>query len=211
MAKLILLTLFIVSSCSMIPDRTFYSQMDEMNQPMNFFNPHDDFTVIPGDAAHGYRTSKEVNSRTPATEVESKREGFSLSLKRELYELELMQPERKLKHYSKYKHLLRSTSAKIYFLKMATLSERQEYLGQSGLFRNRLKERDRAIAAVFQDTKDVLMGMSKSEVIDTWGSPFRVDVSGNPSMQNERWAYRVENEVKLIYFEHGRVGGWVTQ
>ena len=53
--------------------------------------------------------------------------------------------------------------------------------------------------------------MSKTEVQRIWGSPSRVDVAGNPKMENERWSFYHNGRVKTVFFESGRVEGWEIQ
>ena len=55
---------------------------------------------------------------------------------------------------------------------------------------------------------NAVTGMSKSDVMNNWGEPRRVEIAGNPSFENERWLYSVNGATKYIYFESGRVQGW---
>ena len=55
---------------------------------------------------------------------------------------------------------------------------------------------------------DVTLGMRKDDVMRNWGRPDRMDVAGDPRLENERWAYRREGYTSYIYFESGRVEGW---
>jgi hypothetical protein len=50
--------------------------------------------------------------------------------------------------------------------------------------------------------------MSKTQVLQSWGEPARVDIAGNPSNENERWLYSMNGASKYIYFEAGEVQGW---
>ena len=53
--------------------------------------------------------------------------------------------------------------------------------------------------------------MSKVQVIDMWGRPARIEVAGNPSNENEKWAFYENGRVKFVYFEGGTVQGWQIQ
>jgi len=69
------------------------------------------------------------------------------------------------------------------------------------------------------DDSDIALGMQKEAVRESWGEPDYVEVSGNPKFENERWRFSVpiktpegyQFEERLVYFERGRVVGWVTR
>jgi hypothetical protein len=182
--------------------------MDPMMEPVSMFEPREDFKVVPGDEGHGYRTEEEVVRRTPATESERKQMMFEESLEQELYELELRQSPRQLTHYRRNIKHLEGMSERIYFLRLPTMEERDGYLSSKGYIKANFNRNFRELAS---RRGDVTLGMDKDQVTNVWGEPFRIDVAGNPRMENERWAYHKEGKTKFIYFEAGRVEGWTTQ
>jgi hypothetical protein len=204
---LILLVLF--SSCAgLAPNRTFIDVMDE-NKDITYFNPHEDFRVIPGDNGSGYRSRKEVLKRTPATEHMRRMETYNTSLDDELKYLESIQNNHAFQHYLKYREKLGGTSQRIYFLRIRSMNERDEYLEQIGLINNKpyYTESEYGEALRFDQ---ILVGMTKEDVVSSLGRPIRRDVAGNPILQNERWSYIDNGRTKYIYFERGKVEGWAT-
>src|SRR5690606_4784410 len=105
--------------------------------------------------------------------------------------------------YEKYRGELRTTSEKIYFLKLSDY-ERRDYLISRGLIQ--IKENLPTLQV--SKNQSVRQGMTKNEVIASLGNPARIDVAGNPQNENERWLYSAEGTQKYIYFEAGTVYGW---
>jgi hypothetical protein len=68
------------------------------------------------------------------------------------------------------------------------------------------------------EKNDVSVGMSQKAVTESWGDPDLVEVAGDPIYGNERWRYSryissndgYNKQVRVIYFESGRVVGWET-
>lgn len=66
------------------------------------------------------------------------------------------------------------------------------------------------------ENRDIVVGMTKKAVSQSWGDPDLVEVAGNPLYGNERWQYKTyvsssegyKKELRVIYFEAGRVAGW---
>lgn len=207
-AFMTLISLALLGSCSMMPDRSFFDQMDDSQMMGDFFAPREDFNVVPGDSGHGYRTREEVVDRTPMEAHDREVMEFDQSLEQELDKALLRQSEAKLKHYHQYKKYLSSTSEELYFLRLRTIEQRTDYLDSRGYLSGVYNVRDRGIATIH---REVVIGMSKSQVVKVWGEPDYVDVSGNPSQENERWAYHRNGSTRYIYFESGQVGGWSTE
>lgn len=71
-------------------------------------------------------------------------------------------------------------------------------------------------AQVATEAGDIILGMTKKSVKESWGEPESVEVAGNPIYGNERWRYTrniasengTNKEARLIYFESGKVVGW---
>lgn len=65
---------------------------------------------------------------------------------------------------------------------------------------------------------DLALGMTRDAVRESWGSPARVEVSGNPKMGNERWLYKeflpsregYIPQQRFVFFKSGKVAGWKT-
>lgn len=198
----------LAASCSMLPERSFYEMMDPAMEPVAIFEPRDDFEIVSGDIDNGYKSINEARDRTPPTAVDRKRMLFNESLHNELYELESKQTPEQLSHYARSQQLLESQSEKIYFLRLKTIQERNDYLVSRGYIKANFNNNFREIASY---RGDVTLGMNKEQVRRIWGVPYRIDVAGNPSYENERWSYFREGETKFIFFESGKVEGWTTQ
>jgi hypothetical protein len=169
-----------------------------------FYSPGD-FPIVAGDTGRTYETTQERRRRTPASMDDYQRERTRDFLQDELRALENRQSDEALAEYDQHKDKLKTTSERIYFLKLSEY-ERREYLYSRGF----LQENSQAqLTERFGVRSEVVtMGMSKNEVMQTLGKPKRVEVAGNPSYENERWLYSANGATKYIYFESGRVEGW---
>ncbi|MCB0363272.1 MAG: hypothetical protein KDD35_11140, partial [Bdellovibrionales bacterium] len=68
------------------------------------------------------------------------------------------------------------------------------------------------------EANEIILGMSQAAVTESWGDPDVIEFAGDPIYRNERWKYSkyvsseegYRREMRLIYFEAGRVVGWET-
>lgn len=220
---LILLTFLLFYSCSMFEHRQFIDEMEyQFDEPL--FAAHYDFMVVAGDSGRDYRTNREIYERTPATAMDSESLRYKQSLNRELQFLENKLDNDQYEHYLQYKQKLGNTSQQIYYLRLSA-KERRDYLRGRGLLKQSYASSysprsknfyQQALPqtnsmAQMPKINDIILGMTKNDVLQNWGQPERRDVAGDPSLENERWAYRKKGSVKYIYFESGRVEGWNEQ
>lgn len=201
------LILLLPIGCSQFQTRrSFLTEME--HDDSSFYNPHDDFPVVAGDTGRDYMTAKERRARTPAGQMDIEETHASRALRSELKGLENGQSEENFEMYEKHKHQLATTSEKIYFLKLPA-NERRDYLLSRGFIQEEktplYTDREKMFAMKKQD---ILLGMTKAEVMRSWGKPNQVDYAGNPRNENERWLYRTHGASKYIYFESGEVQGW---
>jgi hypothetical protein len=203
----LLFILFFSMSCAQFETgRSFFTEMS--HDDSRFFSPREDFPVVAGDSGRDWNTDKEMRKRTPASELDVLEMKRARLFERELAELEDSQTSHALKFYEKYKHRFTTTSEKIYFLELP-YEERRDYLVSKGFIEQpkpQALSRDRRMAAVAQN--DILSGMKKTDVIESWGQPLKVDIAGDPRNENERWLYNSNGASKYIYFEAGQVQGW---
>lgn len=198
--------LCLFSSCSAFQTgRTYLTEMEQDDS--SFFNPREDFPVVAGDTGRFWNTESERRARTPTSIEEREEDLHSRSLRHELKDLEGSQSEESLNQYSSHKHQFRTISEKIYFLKLHP-RERAEYLESRGFIADSGSSFSAYDRMKPVKKKDILFGMSKQDVMGSWGKPYQVEVAGNPSFENERWLYKVDGATKYIYFESGRVEGW---
>ncbi len=168
-----------------------------------FWNAGDSFPIMSGDSGERFLSSEEINKRTPLL-------GEAYSIRQELEKREQELPEEERANFNKTKNLLSNDSERIYLLELSP-KERENYL------QNKVEERK--LTTIEEDkyskspvkkivVSELFFGMSKADVLSSWGDPSTIDVAGDPREQNERWSFVVDNKVKSIYFESGRVQGW---
>lgn len=206
---LILLSLIMTTSCSMF-DRRDHEMVMDQRFDNDMWVPEQDFPVIPGDSGRAYRDKSELLSRVPATARDQKEREYFSSLSQEIIQLENKLSEREYDDYLKIKPQLGGLSEQIYFLRLS-YRDKLEYIQSRGI---RMKESYTVQSfgrSAYQAGQPVGIGMSKTEVIERWGSPVQREYAGSPVEQNEKWSYRVNGTVKHIYFEQGRVEGWTEQ
>lgn len=186
--------------------RTYLTEME--HDDSRFFSPAEDFPIVGGDSGRTWNTEEEQRARTPASKEEYSEDRIARFLRQELRELEAIQSERGLKFYDEHKHQLRTVSERIYFLKIPPY-ERRDYLVGRGFITEPKSQLATANERMFAiEKKDIMMGMTKDDVLGSWGKPVQVEVAGNPRNENERWLYRMNGASKYIYFESGEVQGW---
>lgn len=204
---LILSSAIFLSGCAeFLPDRSFIEEMNRESDP--FWQAGRDFPIVGGDTGEAYRSRSEVKKRTPSSERSRKQNQEILSIKQELDEKEAEIPDHLLEQYSKDKKYLPTDSDKLYYLSLA-VNERANYVRikrddmAEDLGKNQDFVQKRSIHG-----KEVYLGMPKTQVVQAWGKPTRIEIAGNPKHQNERWTFLEDGSVKQIYFEDGKVQGW---
>ena len=198
-------TLLFLTSCStMFAHRSFVEEMDDTRD--GFLTPHRDFDVIAGDAGHGRPDMGTILRRTPASKNESSKTRENAALEQELKNLEDAQSTERYYHYLEYKDKLASTSEKIYFLRLGSIRDRNDYLYGKGLYQIAAPSNPDVQEAI--SNREIVVGMGKNDVMASWGRPSKVDVAGNPSLENERWTFYYRGRLKQVYFENGLVQGW---
>lgn len=202
----------LVGCAHMLENRSFIDQMD--NQQEDIFVPGEDFAYVPGDSGVPYRSKEEIAMRTPASEYESKRSAENSSLYRELSYRERRLSVREREMYNFVRDQLETPSEKIYYLSLSP-TERREYLDSRKVDYPQVGYRRggaRGLASLQPVYRNSLeLGMTKDDVVNVWGRPARVEVAGNPTHENERWAFYENGSIKYVYFEGGAVQGWNIQ
>lgn len=185
--------------------RSYLTEMEYDDTP--YYNPSVDFPVLAGDTGSRGRTLEDYAPATPLSQEAAYARKRETSLEGELLRLEDSQSEEGQESYQKSKKFLTTTSEKIYFLKLPNY-ERDDYLRSRG-FLERTESPGRQPASYFGLRNATLgIGMNKDEVVESFGRPSKVEIAGNPSFENERWAYQLNGATKYIYFESGTVQGW---
>ena len=127
-----------------------------------------------------------------------------------------LETDRERRQYYSLKGLMRSDAERITFLRIPTVEARERWANNRGI---RARENDRSeMIGQLIEKNDITLGMSHKAVLESWGDPDSVEISGNPAMGNERWKYSryisgnegYNKQLRMIYFEAGRVVGWET-
>lgn len=109
---------------------------------------------------------------------------------------------------------LQDDQERIHFLRLASLEERSQYLVQRGLASGAPKFNPQEELAI--QNNDIVQGMRREAVRESWGEPEAREVAGDPLLGNERWSYRKYLsspegyflETRTLYFEAGQLVGW---
>ncbi len=200
----ILVCLTQLYSCSYLPGCSYFAEME--NEQSDYFTPRKDFAVVVGDTGKDWDTEEEIQARVPKTNEEIAEQKETVRLHEELTQLESRQNSRAYDFYQRHKYKMASTSERIYFLSLPQ-NERRDYLENRGYLE---VEPERVPASEVRfglRMSDLNQGMSKEDVLESWGNPLKVEVAGNPSHENERWLYDVNGAMKYVYFESGYVAG----
>jgi hypothetical protein len=186
--------------------RSFVSEMGQEHS--SFFNPYQDFPVVGGDTGRAWMSEEERQLRTPASAEEYAFRKQGRSIRQQLLALERQQSEEGERFYQKHRASFPNDSERIYFLQLPD-EERAEYLAAKGYL-----PQDKSHPVQFRppgeqpSQSQITLGMSKTDVAQSFGEPVRVEVAGNPTNENERWLYKANGATKYIYFEGGLVEGW---
>lgn len=150
----------------------------------------------------------------PLTEDEQRDVESRLRLKR--FESKLA-TKREKKQYYEIRSALRNDRERAYFLSLPTYEARERWAQGRGLGQSEETYPDDVAQTI--ESNDIALGMSQKAVMQSWGDPDAVEVAGNALYGFERWKYNryvsgnegYQKEMRLVYFEGGRVVGWERQ
>lgn len=197
----------LASSCSlMLPDRSYIDEMERNDDAISI--PGIDFPVVSGDTGEVGRSRQVVQARTPASERTKRLRSESDSLGHELVQKEAGLEEDEMERYSHDKKFLQADSDKLYYLSLSPY-DRETYIAtKKDDLRDDLNPKRNILSKRSIHSSELFLGMAKSEVVEVWGKPARVEIAGNPQNQNERWSFVEDGSVRQVYFEAGKVQGW---
>jgi hypothetical protein len=200
------LLLIFMTSCGTL-QRSFIDQMDRESDGMVV--PGKDFPVIGGDSGEVFRNKEEIHLRTPASERGDSRRKNVASIRQELAaKEEALQVEEEIDQYRKDLRFLPSDSDKLYYLSLQG-EERSRYIETKK--EDTLEDKKGSQNLVDKHSvrgSALYLGMEKEQVLKNWGRPSKVDIAGNPKLQNERWSFVEDGNIRQVYFEGGKVQGW---
>jgi hypothetical protein len=185
----------------------FSSSVDEAR------GPEDDYATYAAQKNGVYEAYDELGLSPSRRLTDEERE--SLEKRLQVRRLEgRLNTEADREQYFNYRPYMESDDDKIAFLSIPTREGRERYAVQQGMYFKTHKFSPRVQQAVSK--ADIVLGMTKEAVIESWGDPESIEVAGNPRYGNERWHYVEYNstsegyqrEDREVIFEAGRVAGW---
>lgn len=181
--------------------------------------------ISPGSATDFYQLRKAhdqqealeemgINPTRPLGESEQVALEHRLQLKRMEEEIPT---RRERQQYYRYKAFLPSDLARITLLRIPTVEARARWINRLGVSDDDSQGYSEDLAQVIENS-DIVVGMSQKAVTESWGDPDLVETAGDPIYRNQRWKYAkyvssedgYRKEMRVIYFEGGRVVGWET-
>ncbi|MDZ4676930.1 MAG: hypothetical protein SGI74_05410 [Oligoflexia bacterium] len=116
--------------------------------------------------------------------------------------------------YYNFRPYLDSDEERMAFLSLPSTDARDRYAMQRGIYFRTNKFAPAVKEAVSKS--DIILGMTKEAVIESWGEPEAVEVAGSQLYGNERWKFTeyistpegYQREERVVIFESGKVVGW---
>jgi len=192
---------------------SFPGQDQYADNSYNVYLPNRDFMMVSGDETSGaYESKEKLLSRTPSS-LSSADLREDQELKRELNSLISIQPQIFADQFRKYEEAFANDSQKIYFLKITSLREREQYLQLRGFQRGDDYRYQTDLLDQEQSGKDAYHGLTPQQVRRLQGSPLSIEVVEGDPQQKQRWAYKVPetNRIRYIYFENGRAQSLIEE
>ncbi len=127
-----------------------------------------------------------------------------------------LKTRREKEHYSKLLPWFRNEDEKLEYLSLGSMREKIEWANDKKIW-NRARSPNDEMKSLMQ-SQDIAIGMPMEYVLKAWGDPISRQTSGNPLFKNEKWRYErsvptqegFKKEVRIVYFEGGKVVGWET-
>lgn len=192
----------VLSSCTMLDSTTFRNRLAVRDGRM----PEQNIPRTTGDPPDSY--SEDELAKQSMYYPKHLRSRQDYYLEQELGALVHQASPEDQALYQAYSNDLPSLSEKIYFLRLPSTYEKQAYLRSKGLMRGSTLDIYHQLTS--QKRPVLRPGMTKEDILMTWGRPVRREVAGQARQENERWSFDTPEGTKYIYFENGRVSGWTN-
>ncbi len=148
------------------------------------------------------RSLSDLEQAALETRVRLKRQEAKLSTKREK------------KQYFSIRSALKNDRERLHFLSLPSFEAKERFAQTRGLASTDETYSDEVAKAI--EGNDIALGMSQKAVMESWGDPDMVEIAGNQIYGIERWKYNryvsgnegYQKELRVVYFEGGRVVGW---
>lgn len=147
----------------------------------------------------------------PLSEDERRALEYRIRLKRQEGKIAT---KREKKQYFEVRSALKSDRERLAFLALPTYEARARFAQSRGLGLQEESYSDEVAKVI--ESNDIALGMSQKGVMESWGDPDAVETAGNAIYGFERWKYNryvsgaegYQKEMRIVYFEGGRVVGW---
>lgn len=121
---------------------------------------------------------------------------------------------REREQYFKFKNYLDNDDERMSFLNLPNMDARDRYAMEKGIYYHANRFSPAIRDAVSRS--DIILGMNKEAVVDSWGEPATVEVAGKEIFGNEKWSYvdyvetpeGYQRQERIVIFEAGKVAGW---
>lgn len=125
-----------------------------------------------------------------------------------------LETKRDKKQYFQIRSSLKNDRERLYFLSLPTYEARERFAQSRGLGAQDETYSDDVAKTI--EANDIALGMSQKAVMESWGDPDAVEIAGAAVYGFERWKYNryvsgnegYQKEMRVVYFEGGRVVGW---
>lgn len=122
--------------------------------------------------------------------------------------------KREKRQYYQIRSQLKNDRERMYFLSLPTYEARERFAAVRGLGQKDETYTDDVAKII--ESNDIALGMSQKAVTESWGDPDAVETAGDAVYDFERWKYNryvsgndgYQKEMRIVYFEGGRVVGW---
>jgi hypothetical protein len=147
----------------------------------------------------------------PLTDDERRAVEYRIRLKRQEGRIA---SKRDKKQYFEVRSALKNDRERIQFLSLPTYEARARFAQSRGFGHQEEVFSDEVAKTI--ESNDIALGMSQKGVTESWGDPDIVETAGNALYGFERWKYNryvsgdegYKKELRIVYFEGGRVVGW---
>lgn len=187
-----ILILLVISGCANFSERSFSDIMDK-NQS-SFFSPGKDFQVVGGDRNFDINKKQRYPASIASQAIRKKNKSLIDELNRKIEHLS----DHEYLKFQRYSSSFSGISEQLYYLNLSK-REKNKYLEQFKV---------RSTGNHKRKTRTIYQTMTKRDVLRLWGRPGKIQFSGNPKNENEKWVFLREGKKQLIYFESGKVEGW---
>jgi hypothetical protein len=184
----------------------------ETDQPA-VSSQEDDYSIYAAQKSGTLEALDELGLSPSKSLTSDEREALEKRMRLKRLERSLI-AEKEREQYFNFRPYLDNDDDRIAFLSLTSSEARDRYAMQRGIYFRTNKYAPAVKEAVSKS--DIILGMTKEAVIESWGEPEAVEVAGSQLYGNERWKYiqyvstpeGFQREERVVIFESGKVVGW---